>query len=90
MHLDGAAATVGNPAYRDAVHIGHLRVSAQGVLTQPAAGQMHIDMGAGMPAGQRFVVRGGERQREHVLVVGHRLPVDHTQYPCSVGRCRQA
>ena len=89
MHLDGAATAVGNPAHRNAVHVGEVRVSAQGVLAEPSAGQLHIDVGAGMPAGQRFTVCGGERQRHHVLVVGHRLPVDHTQRPGSVGCFRQ-
>ena len=76
MHLDGPATPIWDSPNRDAVLVRALRITTQRVLTDPAAWQMNVQMGAGMPGGQRGAVRRGECQGDHILVARDNPPVD--------------
>jgi hypothetical protein len=79
VDLDRSTPTIDDPANGDPVCVGVVGVSAQRVLAHPAAWQVKVEVCTGMPARQPMAVDGRERQRHHILVARHHLPVHHVQ-----------
>lgn len=78
VHLDRPAAAPGDASHRDPVGAG-ARIPAQRVLPHQAARQVQVQVGAGVPAGQRPAACRRQRQLHHVLVAGHDAAPLHAQ-----------